>query len=481
MIRVPIPKEHPYQSHISRFALFPTFRSPDDPDTGVRAASQRPLNPLVPASAPQVTVLRKTKGSVCLCACVEIQCVCKSVWVCHPRPVTGDAETQVFYPMALKSVFPNPSLRDWGVTLSERTANTLHNLEKSLWATSYQLDFTGSGPSNPLRMDDFHEKTIAMITGKMTPYTAQLVCTVTTNLMNKRERSHPILLPPKPGDGRKARIGQERRVLQSTDPPPTVNSAAESQPAALTSHHGRSGPLGALTHHNRSGPLGGYGYNETLVNDFTQDYRLPNNSQNHTEPSLDIGRKLLPPHPKEPAEVTKMDTQNELCHGDIPCRKNDSYRVGTENRTARITGLETDVPAVYRISPNAQNVPLSENLVVNFENTANQTSEIQDQKRQNREITEIPCSISNPCIQPRPPVLPSTQPGEGGGVLAGGGNAPNCRHQSSLLELQDSFSKSEVHRRFRSSLQGGPVNLQDNVHAGRKHHFYGFNSYYFHD
>uniref|UniRef100_A0A3P8XS95 Uncharacterized protein n=1 Tax=Esox lucius TaxID=8010 RepID=A0A3P8XS95_ESOLU len=308
MIRVPIPKEHPYQSHISRFALFPTFRSPDDPDTGVRAASQRPLNPLVPASAPQVTVLRKTKGGPYRHEVLQApKAMRKSTitwpgqhgFLDHPRPVTGDAETQVFYPMALKSVFPNPSLRDWGVTLSERTANTLHNLEKSLWATSYQLDFTGSGPSNPLRMDDFHEKTIAMITGKMTPYTAQLVCTVTTNLMNKVCKS--ILM------------------------------------------------------------------------------------------------------------------------------------------------------------------------------------EIQDQKRQNREITEIPCSISNPCIQPRPPVLPSTQPGEGGGVLAGGGNAPNCRHQSSLLELQDSFSKSEVHRRFRSSLQGGPVNLQDNVHAGRKHHFYGFNSYYFHD
>uniref|UniRef100_A0A6Q2YCT5 Uncharacterized protein n=1 Tax=Esox lucius TaxID=8010 RepID=A0A6Q2YCT5_ESOLU len=387
MIRVPIPKEHPYQSHISRFALFPTFRSPDDPDTGVRAASQRPLNPLVPASAPQVTVLRKTKGRGPyrheVLQAPKAMRKSTITWpgqhgfLDHPRPVTGDAETQVFYPMALKSVFPNPSLRDWGVTLSERTANTLHNLEKSLWATSYQLDFTGAQCRPPTHKP--HPKWhLSLPQGS-----------------SQRERSHPILLPPKPGDGRKARIGQERRVLQSTDPPPTVNSAAESQPAALTSHHGRSGPLGALTHHNRSGPLGGYGYNETLVNDFTQDYRLPNNSQNHTEPSLDI--------------------------------------------------------------------------------------EIQDQKRQNREITEIPCSISNPCIQPRPPVLPSTQPGEGGGVLAGGGNAPNCRHQSSLLELQDSFSKSEVHRRFRSSLQGGPVNLQDNVHAGRKHHFYGFNSYYFHD
>ena len=88
MIKVPIPKEHPYQAHISRFALFPTFRSPDDPDTGVRAASLRPLNPLVPSSAPEVTVLRKTKGGAreCLCMCVRTACVsvrvCMSVCVC---------------------------------------------------------------------------------------------------------------------------------------------------------------------------------------------------------------------------------------------------------------------------------------------------------------------------------------------------------------------------------------------------------------
>lgn len=62
MTKAAILKEHPYSSHISRFALFPSFRSPDDPVSGVRAASQPVLNPLIPSSAPDVTVVSKTIG-----------------------------------------------------------------------------------------------------------------------------------------------------------------------------------------------------------------------------------------------------------------------------------------------------------------------------------------------------------------------------------------------------------------------------------
>lgn len=63
MIKIATPKEHPYSSHISRFAIFPSFRSPDDPETGVRAASQPFLNPLIPNSAPDITLLSKTIGN----------------------------------------------------------------------------------------------------------------------------------------------------------------------------------------------------------------------------------------------------------------------------------------------------------------------------------------------------------------------------------------------------------------------------------
>ncbi|XP_066571717.1 sperm-associated microtubule inner protein 4 isoform X2 [Amia ocellicauda] len=62
-IQLPFPAEHPYQSHISRFALFPSLGSPDDLTCGVRAAARLPLNPLAPAGGYDITVLSKTKGT----------------------------------------------------------------------------------------------------------------------------------------------------------------------------------------------------------------------------------------------------------------------------------------------------------------------------------------------------------------------------------------------------------------------------------
>ncbi|KAM9403675.1 uncharacterized protein spmip4 isoform 2-T3 [Salvelinus alpinus] len=567
MITVPIPKEHPYQAHISRFALFPTFRSPDDPDTGVRAASLRPLNPLVPSSAPEVTVLRKTKGPY-RHEVLEAPMTTRKKTISWPgqhgfldHPVKGEAQTQVFYPKSQKAVFPNPTLRDWDVTLSERTANMLRNVEKSHWVTSYQLHYTGTGPTNPLRLDDFHENTIDMITGKITPYTTQL-----------RERSHPVLLPPKPRDGRKARIRQGRRTVESTYHPPVTAPAAESHSAdQISTQNHPAGLLGTMSGHQS--------HQEIKGNASTQDGH-PNISHSHSELSLarpgagdvsgpgpgdvsgpgpgdvyvfpghhlqdqgsrcercgeercecqvkeareglhhpgpgaidpqqsnqapraSLEKRVVEkvtdtesslalyshqlPHPplNETTEVTnENNTQREVWYEDVPSSKKQSYTASggnpfslsqpapalATNNTGAAYESETELSAADLVSPNIRNWRSSGNLVLGSEMTANQTLEEQDREWQNREIP-IPRSISNPCIQPRPHALPSTHPGERG----------RGRCQLALLELQDSFRKSEVHRLFHSSLQGGAVNLQDNVHTGRKHRFYGFNSFYYHN
>lgn len=52
---------------------------------------------------------------------------------------------------------------------------------------------------------------------------------------------------------------------------------------------------------------------------------------------------------------------------------------------------------------------------------------------------------------------------------------------SDLLELQDSFRKTKAHQIFHESLQDATVDLRDNHNTGRKHFFYGLNSYYFHN
>lgn len=71
-------------------------------------------------------------------------------------------------------------------------------------------------------------------------------------------------------------------------------------------------------------------------------------------------------------------------------------------------------------------------------------------------------SASHPRILPRLPV--PTGRGEAGALA--------------LLQLQDSFSKSAVHRSFTSSITGAAVSLSNSVATGRKHSFFGINSYY---
>ena len=57
---------------------------------------------------------------------------------------------------------------------------------------------------------------------------------------------------------------------------------------------------------------------------------------------------------------------------------------------------------------------------------------------------------------------------------------PFSQRVPALLELQESFSKSEAHRGFNGSITPALVNLRDNVAVGRKHNFHGINCYYYH-
>ena len=62
MLHQPFPAEHPYASHQSKFAVFPKFDTPGDPQRGVKARSEMPLNDEMPANPYDVVVVKKTKG-----------------------------------------------------------------------------------------------------------------------------------------------------------------------------------------------------------------------------------------------------------------------------------------------------------------------------------------------------------------------------------------------------------------------------------
>lgn len=62
MINKDFPADHPYSSHISRYAVFPTFQSPEDAKRGVQARREQPINAEMPATAYDVQIIHKTKG-----------------------------------------------------------------------------------------------------------------------------------------------------------------------------------------------------------------------------------------------------------------------------------------------------------------------------------------------------------------------------------------------------------------------------------
>ena len=66
-------------------------------------------------------------------------------------------QRQNYYPTPPTSVVPNTPNRDSSLAVTPRTANALCNVQRSYWQTHYQQQFTGNGPQNILKLDNFDE------------------------------------------------------------------------------------------------------------------------------------------------------------------------------------------------------------------------------------------------------------------------------------------------------------------------------------
>ena len=65
---------------------------------------------------------------------------------------------QQFYPIPPKTVVPNLQSRAPDMSLSDNTANSLRNVERDQWQTTYDLQHTGIGPSNPMSLENLNNK-----------------------------------------------------------------------------------------------------------------------------------------------------------------------------------------------------------------------------------------------------------------------------------------------------------------------------------
>ncbi|XP_022050177.2 uncharacterized protein C7orf31 [Acanthochromis polyacanthus] len=462
MIQIATPKEHPYSSHISRFAMFPSFRSPDDPETGVRAASQPFLSLIMPHGAPDISLLSKTKGAPHRHEIIETPVKTKKTvkWTgehgFYDKTKLLKGENQVFYPTPPKTVLPNPKIRDWDFSLSERTSNMLKNLERALWVTSYQMHYTGLGPANPLKMDDFKDK---MITGILS-HTAPL-----------QERSHPEFVPSKPKQGCKRRQGR------STFSP----SAAELLKAALN----RSSASATVNQHGPREIRATYNEAPDPHQMGQSQSEYSSTEAQHTTPSQAISHKQQQTHSKGSAHEG-IEIERERCkvQFDESFMRGSVSQSSQEANAAQISNTERPQDLYSR--PHSQGeieADIKKSLMELCGKDA-PSSKKEDQPRRVKSHAELLSrtsagqellhGISNPSILPRPPVLPSIRP------VHTYGNVRRGEAAQSLLDLQDSFSKTEAHRNFNSSITRAAVDLRDNVVRGRKHDFYGINCNYIH-
>ncbi|XP_012718009.2 uncharacterized protein C7orf31 [Fundulus heteroclitus] len=452
-------KEHPYSSHISRFAMFPSFLSPDDPERGVRAASQTFLNPVIPNKAPDVTLLSKTIGGPYRHEILEtpgknremaVSWTGQNGFLDHPKPTKG--EKQIFYPAPPKTVLPNPQLRAWDLSLSERTSNMLRNLERKLWITSYQMDFTGSGPTNPLKIDDFKEK-ITSLRGCHT-HSAPL-----------RERSYPVFVPSKPKGGRGRK--QQSKLSESFYSP---NSAGLQMPAAnqstTSSYINHQQPQVIMSNYNEAGVMTQMDHSQSESRTAFIDAQRTDPSleflqqqQARTESAVDHGRE---------GENSKIRFNESLMH--------ESKSKSSQDVAAQLSGTQQhfnlnnqpySLKERKRKSMELQkDDPPSKEEQLRVENPLG--SELHDElltKEDKRKGRELLSSFPNACILPRPHTLPGI---------------PHANASETVLSLQNSFSKSEAHQRFHSSITPAAVNLRDNVVTGKRHSFYGINCNHIH-
>ncbi|XP_054904085.1 uncharacterized protein C7orf31 [Poeciliopsis prolifica] len=457
MIKTATLKEHPYASHISRFAMFPSFLSPDDLERGVRAASQRFINPLIPNKPPDVTLLSKTIGGPYRHEILEnpvksrkkaISWTGENGFLDHSRPVKG--ERQIFYPAPPKTILPNPKLRHWDLSLSERTSNILRNLERKLWITSYQMDFTGSGPANPLKTDDFKEKTITL-TG-INSHSAPL-----------RESSYPVFVPSKPKAGRRQRLQTKRsdrpnfanlrmsNLNQSTAP----SSIYQKQPQQLMDNYYKATDMRQMGHSQSE--------SETGLIDVQ-----------HTDSSLEILQERAVDHGRE-RENRKIQFNESLMQ--------ESESKSSEGATVQQFNLssESSFQREAKVKPQTNSMELQKEdpqikkQPLRVGNTL--SSELHDASSNKEDDatkgSELLSSLPKVSILPRSSVfsgIPSNTfetPGRTGANLT-------------LLDLQNSFSKSEAHRRFNNSITHAAVDLRDNVVTGKRHNFYGINCNHIH-
>lgn len=374
-----------------------------------------------------------------------------------------------------------------------------------------KLDFSkGSGPANPLKIDDFKEK-MSDYTG-MNSHTAPLVKSLrtlylftgtfavcNTNLNElislQRERSFPVFVPSKP------RKGCRRQGRSSCSPAaaelPNLSPAPNQDTASATINQHR--PQEITTKHNEAPDPNQRGHSQSKYSSGSTEAQSVELSQEvlqkqrtESKSSAYEGRErenCKVQFDESPMQVSLSQSSQEANAARIADKERplDLYSRPLSQGEMEVNREKSLIELCVKDEPSSKKEyfkaekklsSLSQSAVTKDlagnESHAELLSRAASEQEKLAKGRELPRSISNPCILQRPPVLPGIRPVDRVGAVGREGAA------LSLLDLQNSFSKSKAHHNFNSSITRAAVNLRDNVVTGKKHDFYGINCYYLH-
>ncbi|XP_073755089.1 sperm-associated microtubule inner protein 4 isoform X2 [Callorhinus ursinus] len=357
------PIEHPYHTHISRGAMFPTFTSPKDLYTGIKARSQQPFPPTVPTKAYDTMIL-KTRGNPYRYELLDL-------------------------PMDSKK-------------------------KALIW------------PGQDIYYD--------------------------------QEKFHPVLKPPRPLEGRIARLIQNRRPLEATvqQRPP---SCPDCTPRVLCTFH-------------------------TFVPSSTEMMALRDNKvagvthkKQEIEDKIKHEQSLLSTYASPPSYSTKELTN--IC--DI-------------KTFPKITDTKKIEDLYWRqLALKPQHIPYcNPNHYIPYER-------VKSVIRDHCTMCQNSVSLSKPSIlesksdleafdldhflskRKEQMSLNTENNEETRPILGWIPRAGVANPQTDLLELKNSFSKTGAQKHFHKSIVEDHKDLRDKEYSGMKHQFYGHNSYYFYN
>lgn len=302
--------------------------------------------------------------------------------------------------------------------------------------------------------------------------------------LSQRERSYPVVLPARPLEGRRASLlhNQHRLVNPCTPYSPSFLPEPPDAGMVFTQTHGPLDTiaekipfLGNMQPKPYSASLEDEVFQSNQVNESSQTYQVVFNNTAYmcdmcckrncvcklsgsdgNKPQTSINKPALTVNETENTNLEPVFAQHmiQAALQEKEMNQRDLSNSRSQNYVVENNPFEHKCTA----PPSAEKTDRH----VRFEQTVKDSEEEEKMKQGS-------CTI--PAICPRFPR----------GTFGYGVKRSSSDLGSDLLELQNSFSQTKAHRIFRESLQDATVDLRDNNHTGKKHFFYGFNSYHFHN